>query len=282
MYDIKQHTHAQRLKLLDFIYSDVRDLTVDEIKQKMLCFYTTYNVIAANIAAATVYRVRKIEAGYTHALANDVWHPPADCVKKIGRANDIGESVFYCAFDPKTAIEEAQIEPGQRFSLATFQLTGHEDYKLGSVVVREGRLVPGREYANELNQFGVELSKFMVNEFTREVALSNEDGYKRSCAISKILFDLPNKDSIIYQSVKNLDAVNIALKSATASKRLKLLDVKTCCMDALQNIHLEAFSIPDVEGRLVQKTVPAPAPLKFTGKRPSFKELYSDKNIPSP
>lgn len=158
---MKQHTHTQRMKLLDFIYSDISDLSVGEIKQKMLSFYTTYNVITANIASATVYRVRKIEAGDAHARESDVWHPPAECIKRINRANDIGESVFYCALDPETAIQEGQIEPGERFSLATFQLNGCENNNLGSVVVKEGRLVRGREHMEDLNQFGVELSKFM-------------------------------------------------------------------------------------------------------------------------
>ena len=40
----------------------------------------------------------KIEEGKPHNLKSDLWCPPAKCVDKIGRLNDVGESVFYSAF----------------------------------------------------------------------------------------------------------------------------------------------------------------------------------------
>lgn len=274
------------MKLLDFAYSDSSGCTVEEIKQQILSFYGVYNVIVANLGASSVYRVRKIDPGDTHGMASDVWHPPPSCVKKIGRANGIGEAVFYCSLDPATAIEEGQIGPGDKFSLAIYQLAGREPYDMTSVMVKEGRFMPspGLACTEELSRFGVELSKFMVREFTRHVAPGDEHHYKRSCAISNILFELPYKDSIIYPSVRNQDAVNIALQSEAASKRLTLLQVATCAMDELDDVNVEALFVPDVDDRLVQQSppYPMPLPLKLSGPRSSFKQQFRDDCIASP
>ena len=286
MNELQNRIHMQRMKLIDFAYSDSSGCTVEEIKQQILSFYDLYNVIVVNLGAESVYRVRKIDTGDAHGMASDVWHPPPDCVGKIGRANNIGEAVFYCSLDPATAIEEGQIVPGDRFSLAIYQLAGREPYNMTSVVVREARLIPSPSatHPEEFRQFGAELSKFMVREFTRHVAPGDEHLYSRSCAISSILFDLPRKDSIIYPSVKNHDAVNVVLKSDAAKERLTLVQVVTCTMDEVGNVNVEAICAPDVNGRLIPQLCPdpMPRPLTLTGSRSSFKQMFRDENIASP
>ncbi|MGB4343697.1 MAG: hypothetical protein WBJ03_08785 [Moraxellaceae bacterium] len=56
--------------------------------------------------------------------------------------------------------------------MAIYQLAGREPYDMTSVMVKEGRFMPspGLACTEELSRFGVELSKFMVREFTRHVA----------------------------------------------------------------------------------------------------------------
>lgn len=130
MNELQNRIHTLRMKLIDFAYSDSSGFTVEEIKQQILSFYDLYNVIVVNLGAESVYRVRKIDIGDAHGMASDVWHPPPACVGKIGRANNIGEAVFYCSLDPATAIEEGQIVPGDRFSLAIYQLAGREPYNI--------------------------------------------------------------------------------------------------------------------------------------------------------
>lgn len=271
------------MRLLEFIYAETSGWTIEKIKQEILNFYGTASVIAANLGPTYVYRVRKIEPGHTHSIAADVWHPPPICVTTIGRANNIGEAVFYCSLDPNTAIEEAQVCPGEKFSLAIYELEPREPYNLSSVVIREARFKPspGLSHLEELSRFGVELSKFIVNEFTREVAPGEEFHYKRSCAIANILFDLPKKDSIAYPSVKNHDAVNIVLKREAACERLILGQVATCIMDKLGDILVKELSEPDTIGQLVPQTLtnPLPARLNISGPRPSFQQLFRDDRI---
>ena len=66
MNELQNRIHMQRMKLIDFAYSDSSGCTVEEIKQQILSFYDLYNVIVVNLGAESVYRVRKIDTGDAH------------------------------------------------------------------------------------------------------------------------------------------------------------------------------------------------------------------------
>ena len=270
------------MKLLDFIYSDCTDKSVAEIKEELLEFYNIYNVNVANLQSDTVYRVRKIVADTPHQTASDLWHPPPERITRINRANDINDPVFYCSLDAATAIEEAQIAPGDHFSLAIYHLAARRDYNMTSVVIKESLPLSGN--AEEFSRFGSELSRFMVREFTQPVTKGNENLYKRSCAIAKILFDLPYKDSIIYPSVKDPESINVALLSEAATERLKLIQVVTCIKEDDDCITATVLSKPDPYGCLVAESPshPMPAKLRLTDAQMRFSSCFSDNTIATP
>ena len=53
-----------------------------------------------------VYRAGIEKGDRDFQKVSDLWYPPKDKVKKISRANFIGESVFYCSNKPETAVLE--------------------------------------------------------------------------------------------------------------------------------------------------------------------------------
>lgn len=274
--------HKLRMHLIDFSYQDVRSNSVAEIKNKLHEFYNSYNVLVANIGNSNVFRVRKINIGGVHDKVADVWCPPEQFCKSIGRANDVGQSVFYGSFDAHTAISEAKIEVGELFSLAVFYLVALEDYYMTSIIIKESDLIDG--YDSEFDMFGVELSKFMVNEFTRNVPEEQEYLYKKSCAIAEILFNIPHKDSIIFPSVKCHDSINIALKAENAYKRLILNDVLTCTIDSNRQLLVHEVKSPTEDGVLqtVKTKFKLPCPLNFKGTKLTFSNLFKNENISSP
>lgn len=278
MHEFSKFIHDQRMKLLEFAYSDYRNESVEEIKSKLLEFYQTYDVIAANLGSCDVYRVRKIKPGLPHKLASDVWHPPANCVTKIGRANDVKDPVFYCSLFPRTSIDEANIYPGDDFSLAIYALKALGPYEMTSVVIKQAPPYIGND---EFRRLGVELSSFMVKEFTRDVTPECEHFYRRSCAISKILFSMPHKDSIIYPSVKNPEAINIAFRSEAAFSRLRLIEVATCRMDINGELLVLATCLPAKDGSLIRQVRPhpMPAPLNIVEPKLGFSEMYGYDQI---
>lgn len=274
--------HKQRLKLLDYVLAEEIHGSATEIKEQLLGFYSAYNMLVANLGNCAVFRVRRINPRDRHANSLDVWCPPVAAITKIGRANDVGQPVFYGSLDPATAVTEVEIESGEEYSMAVYWLSPLDDYNMSSVVIKEARTRPGN--GDELNRFGIELSKFMVKEFIRFNPDGHESLYKRSCAIASILFDLPGKDSILYPSVKDSDSVNIAMKVDKASSRLRLLQVTTCKMQGTGEHMVSEVRSPNHDGLLIQDTVsyPLPSPIRLENSGPKFSNAFSYNAIASP
>lgn len=250
------------------------------IRQRLEEFYSVFHLITANIGNTSVYRVRKIEPNKEHNHFNDVWCPNSNDVKRIGRANDIGQSIFYGAFDPVTAIVETRIMPGEKYSLAVFRLKSSENHN--SVVIRQAEHIEGSD--PELSQYGLELSKFMMHEFTRIVPQGQEHVYRRSCAIAQLLLETPYKDSLVYPSAQTADRVNIALKPDAALLRLNLQQVLTCELTSEGEHRVLELKIPDTNGFLISHNLGFPLPnrLKFNVTPMSFSTTFLKMRIPTP
>lgn len=276
--------HQLRLKLMDFIYKEIEEASIEEVKDDIKSFYNVYNNIVANLGNCIIYRVRKIDVGDNHTIAKDVWCPEPQYVTSRGRANDKEETVFYGALDPLTAITETKVGSGDRFSLASYRLAPLEDNIQSSIVIKEVNEVINNP--TEFDLFGIELSKFMVKEFTKDVELGQENQYIKTCAIAKILMELPNKDSIIYPSVRNDDAINIVMKEAMASERLTLESVMTCKMettDTEQKIIISEIKKLSHDGNSLQNETHEylPFPLNIEENYMNFSNLFHNDNVPS-
>lgn len=281
MIDMPQHLHAIRINLLDFIDSDTENDSVESIKDKIGSFYNYYNMVVANLGSPAIFRVRKIKNGNHHLRQSELWHPPASNITRIGRANNIGVPILYCSLDSETAIRETSILPGDTFSLASYEIRPLDDNRMSSIVIREPSPILGQN--NDFFEIGAELSKFMVREFTRPVSQGEEHLYKRSCAIAEILLELPYKDSIIYPSMRNPEAINIAIKSSSAKERVKLTQILTCEMQGDQSIQVLAIYLPVGDDGLQRQTPspPLPCPLRVVGSPLNFSETFQTANIPS-
>jgi hypothetical protein len=206
---------------------DLKSVEIKDVVELFQEFYTQFNLICGNVGGIPVFRMRKIEPEEEHNLKKDLWCPPAEKVTKIGRANDVKESVFYAALDPVTAVKEVEIKPTDRFSFAVYDLLPKENDNLSSIYITIPTKVSNPIGRNQ-KLHSMILSDFMFSEFTRQVGKGTEFQYKASCAIAKILFDIPHKDSLLYPSMKNYSRWNIALPEKKAGTRLKLKQVLSC------------------------------------------------------
>lgn len=205
---------------------DLRNQDLDSIIDHFKLIVNQFHLICANIGSVPLFRTRIIDNGNIHTNKKDVWCPPAACVKKMGRLNDVNESIFYAAFDPITAIKETRIKKGDKFSLAIYRIKERDAYNLSTINLGLPRPIDTLSEREQINT--MILSDFMFSEFTRHVGLGTEYQYKASCAVSKLLFDIPHKDSIIYPSMIDYSKRNIALKEASAEERVELEQVLTC------------------------------------------------------
>lgn len=270
--------HACRLKLIDYICSQECSDSVATTRKRIEEFYWAYNLVTAQVDKRIIYRVRKITADEPHLNFNDVWFPPLHKIKCIGRANDIGETMFYGAFDPLTAIAESRISAGEKYSLALFEIKPVKTHD--SIVIREAELIARQN--PELSYFGIELSKFMVREFTRVVEPGFEHLYRRSCALAQLLLETPHKDSLIYPSIQNPDGINIALKPDAAVRRLTLINVITCEMESEGKHRALESKVPNAQGELITTRDERHSSyhLKLVGDPASFHQTFIARKLP--
>lgn len=226
---------------------DLRNAPLRNVMEKF-SFITSFNLIVVNLGKCPVFRARKIEEGEEHNNRSDIWSPPKKYAR-LCRANDEGESIFYAAFDPVTAIREVKLQPGDRFTLGNFWLSPMEDYYQTSIIVA----IPEKTYARTRNQHlhSMILSDFIFSEFTRPVGYGTEFQYKASCAISKLLLDMPHKDSLIYPSMCDFSTYNIAMKNESADKRIRPTQVIKCQMNDWSDNGYPIISI-DEEGTCLE------------------------------
>ncbi len=272
-YNEKKYIHDLRLKLIDFLIENIDNLSVDQIIEKVRDFYHIYSNRTVHLGNCNVYRVRKIEDDEPHDISSKVWCPTSDRVK-LGRANDIGNPMFYGALDPHTAIKEVKITPEDEFSLAVYRLATHENNRESSILINEVLYISNNPTETEL--FGKELSNFMVKMFTENVPDGEEHKYAKTCAISKILLELPQKDSLIYPSMQNKDAINIVMKEPDARERLTLINVMTCTINVNGTITIKAIKklLPDGITLHEEEHDYLPCPLEMRGEPFLFSILF--------
>jgi len=210
------------LKISEYRSLDLRAISLDKSIELFRSIYYQFHFLTYNIGTVVI-RGRKIEDDVPHLLKKDVWYPPPESVKKIGRLNDIGESIFYCAFDPITTIKELRLNSDDYFSLAVYKLAPMPDNYQSTIVIDIPTSLPQMQGNQRI--YTMILNDFIFNEFTRHVGVGTEFQYKISCAISKILFETPHKDSIMYPSMIDYTKKNLVLKLDSAQIRLKLVQV---------------------------------------------------------
>lgn len=223
MQDFYQHVQHE---LAAFRESEFLTESVHEVQQQLDRFYHAYSIQTANLGNCLIYRVRVCNGDQPHFAASDIWIPPAERLKSVARANDIGQRIFYGAFDPYTAIKEARVPEGEFFTMGVYHLHAKEDFHMTSVVIH----TPPKpnSWRNIQQKLAHELSVFVVSEFTKPVQPGQDHLYKKSCAIAQTLLGLPKKDSLLYPSIQDADMINIALPEPVASERLTLKSVFHC------------------------------------------------------
>lgn len=201
---------------------DLKSVTMSQIQELLQDIINGCLNMTLNIGDIPVFRVRKIERNEKHTDRKSVWCPEPHIVDKIGRCNDVNESIFYGSFDPLTAIQECRIQPGDYFTMSSYHLKPRNLTHQSTVPLVRPDLC---RCTRDQKIFFRILWEFILVEFTRPVAEGTEYQYKASCGLSKIFLGLPYKDSLIYPSILEFQSLNLAMKEEAARERLILRDV---------------------------------------------------------
>lgn len=223
--------HLNQLKhfidRIPFFSAPIFDLRFDEIQRVTI----NRNLLGDN------HRIDKISY---------LKYPPADKVKRYGRANFDGQSAFYAAFDPLTVLDELKPKVGDIITISTW--TMHEDERLNVspvfkittkdnlthnalsinfMIGYENSIVKmPKEVAGQIDA----LIHFMAECFAKDVDRSNHLDYFLSAYFANRIFhefEGGGVEAIVYPSVqKNLSFSNIVMKPASFEKKYFLKRVE--------------------------------------------------------
>jgi hypothetical protein len=169
-------------------------------------------------------------------------YPPAEYVKKYGRANIKYQSVFYGTFNFMTAIKEMNPEIGDLITVSRWKLKNENDLLVvcpmflnqpndGSTNYRLKTLYNWfiqelKKYPPLISNSYFELHQFYSNCFAREIDSKDNQGYLITALLAdKILNKYKNGivDAILYPSTKeDLRTENIAIKKESFDAKYQL------------------------------------------------------------
>lgn len=200
-------------------------------------------------ADTRLYRIRKLKEEDhfipLKALSKeqDAWNPPSECVTKLERLNDIGESLLYTSLDPNTPVEEMGIKDGERFLLIVYK--AKRDVKVAYI----GYWKECPELSREENLKMRMIHNILNDIFTKEVGQGTEYLYRASARIAKDYFDCPPvmQDAWCYPSIASKQGYNICFRPENARDILELLGVQICTVDRSDNstytYHCQAVAV---------------------------------------
>ncbi len=204
----------------------------------------------------------KLERIYKPSLLKN---PPKEKVTKLGRANFIGQSIFYAAFDPLTIMDELKPNVGDMLTISKWQIKenstldispifkktsgdnfSHNGLSLNFDVAFTNYINKNKEINEELKEQIDILLDFLAECFAKKVEKFNHFDYFLSAYFSnKILYEFEDGtvEAIVYPSVqKKLSFSNIAIKPTSFDKKYSLFEVSESLVVSAPNInHLNGY-----------------------------------------
>jgi len=221
-----------------------------------------FPIIKTRFPQQTVFRARKMSpAGrrqlqkyITNPFSNveELWYPPKGRITNYGRANSIGEQVFYCSTTEACTVAEVRPDIGdvvtilecelmtenppivQAWGLTAFAIEEKSDGKMAA------KLLNFLDGSDNLQKFKL-INEYVDQEFTKIVPQGAEYKYKISIVLFELLmqkkfYDLDDgigkSDGLAYQSIAWQSGVNLAIRPESIDR---LYRPRSCRMLVIAN-----------------------------------------------
>jgi hypothetical protein len=257
-------SEIEKIKKLDLKRDDI---TIEDIKIRIgEMLSSVYLIKMVGAQFPTVYRARPNEGTSLFQNIEQVWYPPRDKVKKLGRFNNIGESMFYCSATYNPCIFECHPKKGDWITLLECEAIDRNkkiavaDAFFHKFKSAEGQIIfdksydiiqkQGREIIRKkgLEKEHNEIQKFIEKEALKIVKAGEEYKYKITVAIKEIFFTVPIAQGITYPSLATgMENINFALKPQVADEyyRPKIVRVLKVIGEEEQEYVLELVNISE-------------------------------------
>lgn len=208
------------------------------------------SIVQMNQTFNGLYRARKHSQidgennDYLFTNEREFWSPPLNSVTKLGRCNNINESMFYSSNNFETAILEVRPEVDKFISVAHFKpikLNGNlPSFIIKPICINDlkkiddyGYLIPDTNYSTKNKEFD-KVDSLIDELFTKNI--NDDSKYKVTIAITKcMLVNIINKNGkidfingMIYPSIANKkNSINILLKPIYAEISFNISLIQT-------------------------------------------------------
>ncbi len=223
------------------ITSKSKDLSIQELKKligSILSSVDYGSIYCRNQTFSGLYRARQHEQidgesdKYSFTNEKEFWNPPECVIKKIGRCNNIEESMFYCSNQFETAIVEVRPQANKFITVANF-LPHKRDNQLPSFRIKPNciqHLKKIKDFKSciadynlsERNSEFIKVDNLLDDLFTEIVQEDEAHKYKITNAITQCMLhtklvnengDQYSMNGMIYPSIAdNLQSINILMK----------------------------------------------------------------------
>ena len=237
--------------------ADLRSAEIERLVELLGPVFTGYFVQGRRFRPGLqVFRARVTEKP---KHVRELLYPPRESVKRPGRVNSIGESVFYAAGGRECCIFEVDPKPGDTVVVARWRtnrpmLCNVVGYSQDAF----GELGSNRECAKmelpldpESVRINETVTTFLAREFTRRVKRGEEHLYKITIAIAQSMFADKLFDGLLYPSIAMFaNGDNLAIKTEFADTALTLERVEFMTVRAVRDKQFEV----DVHDTAIEQT----------------------------
>jgi len=261
--------------------ADLKKLTIDEIEAYLTPLFTGYRATAPRFNKGLhIYRGRKCAKPIS---LKEVIYPLPSSIRRLGRANDIGESLFYAANGRSVPFFELDCKPGDLIALTKWKtnkkaIVNHIGYspeiasQLGS-----GRslgdlydfIISTRSYSS-LNS---KVHDYLALKFSKKISGNSQHSYKLTVAIARKLFKNNMFDGLLYPTMAmSGNGDNIVFKCDYVDKHLEFLSIEYIKIKYKSGMIydfeiLDSSTIVDKKGNFVWSGRPLQNILKEKGQK---------------
>lgn len=201
-----------------------------------------------------LYRARQhnqIDGNYDDCIftnEKEYWNPPEKSIVKLGRCNDIGESMFYSSNHFETSILEVRPVKGQYITVARFLPNSRggliPGFRIKPNCIQHLKRIRGLKSCitgfdlSKRDAKFLEVDNLLDSLFTESVNDNDNESYKYKvsiaitrCMLANTIDDLGNQFSMngmIYPSiVNNMNSINVLLKPIFAINNFHIASLQT-------------------------------------------------------
>jgi len=222
----------------------------------------------------TIHRVRKLEADTKLENIAHLGSRPAEATNDYGRCHVPHKPSCYCSLYEDIALAEVNAEAGQRYAIATYEITqdlivlpiGELDYfrRTGTTYLNCEIPPPDNlkdhyhKIINDRDKERAKLRQFVDAFFADEFISPAYDTthYKLTAALTKILFEnqlwKDRPDAIFYPSVAFRGGYNFAIRPDAEKSKMRLLKELTRIVKVKEVL---GYGIYEIEDEYILKSV---------------------------